>query len=105
MARKDRIFFAAGYAPDPKWKGLEIWGASECFAYSPTAIGLLINNIALVSISSDFLVSRHLTKLRIRRWFHDAGDLEDEVDPAEDARGSSLRSHCPVVEIEVHSSW
>lgn len=85
MAHKDRILFAARYAPDPKWRGLEIWGANEYFVYSPAAIGLLINNIALVSVSSDFLVSRHLTKLSIKRWFRDAGDLETVVEPAEDA--------------------
>ena len=84
MAHKDRVLLAAKYPPGPPMKGLEIWGATECFVWSPSAIGFLINNIALVSISSDFLVNRHLKKLNIRRFIHDSGDLEADINLADE---------------------
>ncbi|KYK50583.1 hypothetical protein A1D31_38775 [Bradyrhizobium liaoningense] len=79
MAHKDRMLVASKYRAGPPMKGLDIWGASEYFVWSPSAIGFFINNIVLLSVSSDFLVARHLRKLAIRCFLHDSGDLE--IDP------------------------
>ena len=83
-AHEDRILLAAKYAAGAPMRGLAIWGASHFFIWSPSAIGFLINNIVLISISSDFLVSRHLTNLSVKRLLGDA-DYEDfKVEPAVD---------------------
>jgi hypothetical protein len=63
-------------------RGLAIWGASEYFVWSPSAIGFLINNIVLLSISSDFLVSRHLTKMTINHSLDDSDFERFNVEPA-----------------------
>jgi len=95
-AHKDRILLAAKYPLNPTMKGLAIWGASECFVWSPTALGFFINNVALISLSTNFLVSRHLTKLSIKRFLHDTGDEEINVNLADDSgyrRKRALRVH------------
>lgn len=79
MAYRDRLLLAAKYPAGPPMKGLAIWGATECFMWSPTCIGFVINNIVLVSISSNFLVSRHLAKLDLKRQVDDAGDENVDV--------------------------
>jgi hypothetical protein len=84
MAHKDRILLAAKYPPGAPMKGLDIRGATESFMWSPSAIGFLINNIVLISVSSDFLVSQHLRSLRIRRKVDDVGDIAAEVDLADE---------------------
>jgi len=83
MAHKDRILLAAKYQPGPPMKGLAIWGPSEYFVWSPSAIGFVINNIVLISVSSDFLVSRHLKNLDIKRFIHDSGDLDADPNLAD----------------------
>jgi hypothetical protein len=83
MAHKDRLLLAAKYLAGPRMKGLEIWGATENFVWSPSAIGFLINNIVLVSVSSDFLVSRHLKSLSITRHVYDSGDITANTGLAE----------------------
>jgi hypothetical protein len=85
MAHKDRILLAAKYPPGPPMKGLDIWGVTENFMWSPSAIGFLINNIVIISVSSDFLVSRHLRSLRITRHVNDLGDIAAKVDLADEA--------------------
>jgi hypothetical protein len=82
MAHKDRILLATKYAAGAPMRGLAIWGASEYFVWSPSAIGFLINNIVLVSISSDFLVSRHLKNLSIKRSLNDSNYEKFSVDVA-----------------------
>jgi hypothetical protein len=84
MAHKDRIFLAAKYPPGPRMKGLDIWGATEHFMWSPSAIGFLIDNIVLISVSSDVLVSRHLRKLSIKQHVYDSGDIASEIDLADE---------------------
>lgn len=79
MAHKDRLLLAARYQSGPPMNGLGIWGASEYFLWSPSAIGFVINNIVLISLSSDFLVSRHLKKLDIKRFMHDSGDFDADA--------------------------
>ncbi|MEH2624528.1 hypothetical protein V1292_002583 [Bradyrhizobium sp. AZCC 1719] len=84
MAHKDRILLAAKYPPGPRMKGLGIWGATQFFMWSPSAIGFLINNIALVSVSTDFLVSRHLSNLSIKHYMYSSGDISAEIDLADE---------------------
>jgi hypothetical protein len=89
MAHKDRILLAAKYPSGPPMKGLAIWGATELFMWSPSAIGFLINNVVLISVSSDFLVSRHLKSLSVKQHIYDSGDVAADVHPA-DAPGKRL---------------
>jgi hypothetical protein len=84
MAHKDRIFLAAKYPHGPRMKGLDIWGATELFIWSPSAIGFFINNIVLISVSSDFLVSRHLRNLSIEDHVYDSGDIASDINPADE---------------------
>ena len=83
MANKDRILLATKYPPGPTMKGLEFWGANEYFVITPSALGFFINNVVLVSLSSNFLLARHLAKLSIKRFLHDTGDEEVDVDRAD----------------------
>jgi hypothetical protein len=53
-------------------KGLQFWGLVEAFLMMPSAVGLLVNNIAIVNVSSDFLVLRHLRNIKIDRSFDDS---------------------------------
>lgn len=62
MAGKDRILLAKRYPQG--LKGLGFWGVEEYFLCVPSSIGLFINNVALVSLSADFLLARHLCDLR-----------------------------------------
>lgn len=74
MAHKDRIVLVRRYPEGPPMKGLGLFGLGEFFMGIPSAIGLLINNIFLISISSDFLVLRHIRNVRVLQT-HSAGDL------------------------------
>jgi hypothetical protein len=84
IAHKDRILLASKYPAGAPMEGLEIWGATEFFLQTPSAIGLLINNMALISISSDYLVSRHLSSLSIKQTLvqDSSGDIQIDAQPA-----------------------
>jgi hypothetical protein len=60
IARKDRMVLVRRYPVGPSMRGLGLFGLGQFFIKLPSAIGLLINNIFLISISSDFLVLRHI---------------------------------------------
>jgi hypothetical protein len=64
IGRKDRIVLVAKYPEQTTMKGLAFWGVGESFLYMPSVLGLLINNIALVSLSIDFLLLRHICHIR-----------------------------------------
>lgn len=82
-AHKDRSLLAAKYVAGAPMGGLGIWGASEYFVWSPKR-DRISNNIVLISISSDFLVGRHLAKLSIKRSLDDSSYERFSVDPAVD---------------------
>jgi hypothetical protein len=65
LARKDRVLMVQRYPDGPPMRGLALQGLGEFFIGLPSAIGLLINNISLTSISSDFLVLRHIRDVRV----------------------------------------
>ncbi|MET4425765.1 hypothetical protein [Bradyrhizobium sp. RT3a] len=79
-AHKDRLLLAAKYAPDQAGKGLGIWGATEHFVWSPSCLGLFVNNIVLLSISTNFLVARHLVNLDIKQRVDYGGDANVDID-------------------------
>lgn len=79
-AAKDRLALIAKYFPIPTMKGLAIWGASECFIWSPSIIGFVANNIAIVSISSELIVTRHLRKISFTRTIDDTNFEGAEVE-------------------------
>lgn len=74
IARKDRMVLVRRYPEGPPMKGLGLFGIGEFFLKLPSTIGLLANNIFLTSISSDFLVLRHIRDVRVSQT-HGAGDL------------------------------
>lgn len=65
LGRKDRILLIQRYPERPPMRGLALLGLGEFFIGLPSAIGLLINNISLTSVSSDFLVLRHIRDVRV----------------------------------------
>jgi hypothetical protein len=65
IRRKDRIGLIAKYPAESSMKGLALWGIGEQFLFMPSAMGLLINNIALVSLSTDFLLARHIRNIKL----------------------------------------
>ena len=67
VAHKDRILLVAKYPPHKDMKGLAIIGADDFFIYVPSVLGIICNNIFFMSISSDFVASRHLTQMEIKR--------------------------------------
>lgn len=69
IASKDRVVLAKRYPEEPRMKGLALWGLGTYFIGLPSAVGLLINNIALVSISSDFFLTRHIRDIRVRMTY------------------------------------
>jgi hypothetical protein len=89
MAHKDRIMLAARYRPGAPMRGLGFWGATEHFVWSPSVFGLYINNVVLVSISTNFLVSRHLVNLNITQRTDYWGDAFCDIEPG-DAPGPRL---------------
>jgi hypothetical protein len=89
MAQQDRLVLVARYPSDATGKGLGIWGATEYFVWSPSVMGFFINNIALISISANLLITRHMRTLNLRRYIHETGDEEMDVS-AGDAPGKRL---------------
>jgi len=79
---KDRLVAIAKYAPHASMRGLAFWGVTELFQLMPSVIGLLINNLALISVSSEFLVARHLVNLHIGRKLDTSGPDEFDIHPA-----------------------
>lgn len=65
---KDRIAAVARYHEEPELRGMAIWGSGHFFVFAPSCIGFLINNIAILSLSSDLLLARHLRPLSIERF-------------------------------------
>ena len=65
---KDRIAVIARYPEAPDLRGMAIWGSGHFFVFAPSCLGFLINNIAMLSLSSDFLLARHLRPISIQRF-------------------------------------
>jgi len=74
LARKDRMVLIQRYPEGPPMRGLALHGVGEFFMGLPSAIGMLINNVALTSASSDFLVLRHIRDVRVLQR-HTTGNL------------------------------
>ena len=75
IAVKDRMLLARRYPEGPPMRGLGIHGLGEFFLGMPSVMGLLINNIALVSMSTDFLVTRHIRPVQVKMTYG-AGDRD-----------------------------
>jgi hypothetical protein len=84
VGRKDRIVMIARYPALPEMKGLAFWGVGEQYLFQPSAIGLLINNIALVSVSTDFLLAQHLRKVRLIWDVNDKAQQTVDLKPLDD---------------------
>ena len=84
VGRKDRIVMVARYPARPEMKGLAFWGVGEQFLFQPSAIGLLINNIALVSVSTDFILAQHLRKVRLIWDVNDKAQQTANLKPLSD---------------------
>jgi hypothetical protein len=69
IAVKDRLLLVRRYPEGPPMKGLSIMGLGEFFLGMPSAMGLLINNVAVVSLSTDFLVTRHIRDVKVKMTF------------------------------------
>jgi hypothetical protein len=69
IAYKDRVVLVKRYPQGTQMRGLAFWGLGTYFIGLPSALGLLINNIALVSISADFFVTRHIRDVRVRMTY------------------------------------
>ncbi|KQS49496.1 hypothetical protein ASG20_10880 [Sphingomonas sp. Leaf198] len=65
LGRKDRLLLIQRYPEGPPMRGLALQGLGEFYIGLPSAIGLLVNNISLTSISSDFLALRHIRNVRV----------------------------------------
>ena len=65
LARKDRMMLVRRYPEGPPMRGLALLGMDRFFMGLPSVMGMLINNILLVSISSDFLILRHIRDVRV----------------------------------------
>lgn len=74
LARKDRMVLIQRYPEGPPMRGLALHGVGEFFLGLPSVIGLLINNVSLISASSDFLILRHIRNVRVLQT-HTSGDL------------------------------
>lgn len=65
LARKDRLLLIQRYPEGPPMRGLAFQGIDNFFIGLPSAFGLLINNISLINVSSDFLVLRHIRDVQL----------------------------------------
>ncbi|AXE65636.1 hypothetical protein BBF93_16415 [Hyphomonas sp. CACIAM 19H1] len=76
IAQKDRLLVLRRYPKGANMRGLAFWGLAGYFIGLPSAFGLLANNIALISVSSEFFVARHIRTLNIKRVL--GGDQEPD---------------------------
>lgn len=67
LGRKDRMMLVQRYPEGAPMRGLGLLGMGRFFMGLPSTMGLLINNILLVSVSFDFLVLRHIRDVRIQQ--------------------------------------
>jgi hypothetical protein len=68
----------AKYPEGKAGKGLEFWGATSTFFNTPSSFGFFANNIAIITISYEFLVLQHRLNLSIPLVVH-AQDAEEAI--------------------------
>ena len=68
MAAKDRAMIVTKFPKEPQMRGLALWACSDLFLKMPSVFGFLANNIAVSSISADFLLLRHMTNIKVARF-------------------------------------
>jgi hypothetical protein len=89
IGRKDRVALIARYPEDTTMRGLAFWGLGISFLYMPSALGLLINNVAIVTLSIDFLLARHLRDVLIK-W-----EMNDKLLQIVDLKRADGNDHAP----------
>ena len=75
---KDRIVAIAKYPPGEAGKGLEFWGVTSTFFSTPCSFGFFANNIAIITISYEFLLLQHRLNLSVPLVIH-AQDAEESI--------------------------
>lgn len=85
LARKDRMVIIQRYPENEKMRGLAFHGFGSTFMEMPSAFGLLANNISITSISSDFLVLRHIRDIRMTQKLTEGQNAEVSLVPDADS--------------------
>lgn len=79
IASKDRILIIKKYSHRKDLKGLAFWGVDDAFIFQPSCFGVLINNIAIINVSSDFFIAKHIKNIIINNLIDEQGDSSFEV--------------------------
>lgn len=91
VATKDRLLAIVKYRPEQRMTGLGLQGVNPIFARMPSAVGLLINNVQLLSISTDLFVLRHMRPIEVRRAIRGGAERDHYEVVAADTPGERLR--------------
>lgn len=76
---KDRIVAITVYPKEKAGSGLAFWGVTDSFLHTPSAFGLFANNIAIVTISYDYLLLQHGLDTSIPMGLYDQDPTEAKI--------------------------